>query len=318
MIYNILRYYDKKRLETNIYKYIKKTPISKATYLSKFTNNNVSYKREDLQYSSMFNVRSACVQLLNLSNFDKKKGVAVYGYNNYTKGIMYMSNKLKIKSTIMLPHNTPRNIIHEINKYKYSLNKHNLNFDLIKNNSIDYNNIYVYKNINEGLEKKTVLDLLQDENIIVGNSSIAYEILHDYKKIDKIFVPMLNGNLMAGILVGIKNFSPKTKVIGVLYDDITIHDDEDDEERRPGILSSSNNVISNNAFDLCNVYLDDIIKVDIHDIDNAIDIIYNDTNVVVKPNGALSAAGIYKYTKMNNIQNENIIGFTNNTNYICF
>jgi len=305
MVTNIFKYYDKLRMNKDIYKYIKKTPITNAKYLSKFTNNNVLYKREDLQITSMFNVRGVCMRLLNLSDKNKKNGIAVYGYNNYIKSLIYMSNQLKIKSTIMLPKNVSRSVIHDINKYKSSIfYKHGDNTE-----ELDYNDIYLYDRLRtslEGLNKKVVFDFYNDNYIIAGNSNIAYEILMDYKNINMIFVPMICGNLAAGILVGIKNLYPKIKVIGVLYNDLTLNDDE------------SNRKVSSMAYEICTTYLDDIIKVDIHDIDNAIEMIYNDTNVVVKPNGALSVSGLYKYTKMNNIQNQNIIAITNNTNYICY
>lgn len=296
MLYNILRYYDKLRMNTNIYKYIKKTPITQSLYLSKLTNNNILYKREDLQYSSMFNVRGACMKLLNLSKKEKDKGVAIYGYNDYTKGFMFMSNKLNINLTVMMPKNTPKKIIHDINKYNKKLNPYGDNKNV-------YNNIYLYKSLHEG-NKKTI-DIYNNQYIISGNSTIAYEILMEYKNINKIFVPITNGNLVAGILVGIKNLYPNIKVIGVLYENYNLNKD-------------NNHIIANFAYDICSEYLDDLVKVDICDIEYAIEIIYNDTNVVVNPNGALSTAGIYKYVKDNNIINENIISITNNTNYICF
>lgn len=296
MIYNILRHYDKLRMNTNIYKYIKKTPITQSLYLSKLTNNNILYKREDLQFSTMFNVRGACMKLLNMSKKEKDKGLAVYGYNDYTKGFMYMANQLNIDLTIMMPQNTPKKIIHEINKYNEKLNPYNENKNF-------YNNVYLYKSLHEG--NKTKIDIYNNQYIISGNSTIAYEILMDYKDIDKIFVPITNGNLAAGVLVGIKHLYPNIKVIGVIYENFITNNDE-------------NYIISNFAYEICNTYLDDLIKVDICDIDYAIEIIYNDTNVVVKPNGALSTAGIYKYIKNNNITNENIFSITNNTNYICF
>ena len=166
MNHNIFRYYNKLRMSTNIYKYIKKTPITQSLYLSKFTNNNVLYKREDLQVSSTHNTRGVCMRLLNLSVKDKKNGVAVYGYNNYTKGIIYMSNQLKINTTIMLPNNTPRSIIHEINNLRKQIEKYK--------DGPSYSNIYIYKKLYDGLNKKVVFDLLNDHYIIAGNSTIAY------------------------------------------------------------------------------------------------------------------------------------------------
>lgn len=293
MLYNILRYYDKLRMSTNIYKYIRKTPITPSIYLSKLTNNNILYKREDLQYSSLLNVRGACMKLLNLSKKEKDKGVAIYGYNEYTKGFMYMSDQLNINLTVMMPKNTPKKIIHDINKYNEKINPYG--------NKNVYNNVYLYKSLHEGNKQK--IDIYNNQYIISGNSTIAYEILMEYKDINKIFVPITNGNLVAGILVGIKNLYPNIKVIGVVYEDYDLNKDH---------------IIANFAYDICSEYLDDIVKVDVCDIEHAIEIIYNDTNTVVKPNGALSTAGIYKYVKKNNITNENIISITNNTNYICF
>lgn len=69
----MFKYYDKLRLESNIYKFVKNTPITHGYNLSKLTNNNILYKREDLQSIHSFKIRGASLKINSLSENYKKK-----------------------------------------------------------------------------------------------------------------------------------------------------------------------------------------------------------------------------------------------------
>ena len=49
-----LQYFNKLRIQSNIYNIVHKTPITHGYFLSKLTNNNILYKREDMQTINSF------------------------------------------------------------------------------------------------------------------------------------------------------------------------------------------------------------------------------------------------------------------------
>jgi threonine dehydratase len=61
-------------------------------------------------------------------------------------------------------------------------------------------------------------------------------------------------------------------------------------------------------FFLCKKYVDEIITVNTDEICAAIQAIYEETRSIVEPSGALSLAGITKYTDLNSIKNKTYVG----------
>ena len=51
-------------------------------------------------------------------------------------------------------------------------------------------------------------------DVILGNSSCAYEFIEDYPNLDFIFSPIGGGGLIAGTSLAIDSYSDKCKVIG--------------------------------------------------------------------------------------------------------
>ena len=158
MLYNILKYYDKLRMHSNIYKYVKRTPLTYANQLSNITNNNIYYKREDMQNNYSFNIRGSCMKLMSLTDLEKKNGIVVYGTNNYVISILYLANIMNINTTIMLQKDTQKSIIYEITKF---IEYNNTNY-INKENNI---NIYLYDSISEIQKNKTIIDIYNDDNI---------------------------------------------------------------------------------------------------------------------------------------------------------
>lgn len=289
MYTNFFRYYDKIRTIYNIYDYVINTPITYGYKLSKLTKNNILYKREDFQYTHSFEIRGACIKLKSLSENNKKKGIILSSTGNFAQGVAFISNRLKIKSTIIMPINTPINIIDDIKIFGQNY----VNIILYGNNYIES-----YNKANEISynQSQLLISSFDDPYIIAGNSTIGYEIWRDYKNVDKIFVPIKSGRCIAGIAISIKYLNPNIKIIGVL-------------------LNDSNKLQITYLDDIHNHFVDDIITVNNDEIYEAIKIGYNDTRVLFESEGGLSIAGIYKYTKMHNTTDKNIVAILSGANY---
>jgi threonine dehydratase len=316
MFNNTFRYFDKLRLNgNNIYKYVKYTPITHGYNISKITNNNILYKREDMQITNSFNIRGACLKINSLNRNIVKNGLIVASTGNHAQAIAYLSNILKIHSTILMPKHTPKIKINSVNNFGNKYTKVILYGDC-------YNDCYDKILHDNKFLNKTIIQAFDDNYIIAGNSTIGYEIYREYKNINKIFVPIGGGGCIAGIAVAIKYLDPNIKIIGVqaensasMYESI----------KQKKIISLDNidkfidgcaiKTVGNITYDLCKQYIDDIIIVNNDEIKDAIKIGYNDTRVLLEPAGALSIAGIKKYTNQNNINNENIVAILSGANF---
>jgi threonine dehydratase len=280
-----------------------------------WVNNNVLYKREDMQIINSFKIRGACLKVNSLSEDEIKNGLVISSAGNHAQAMAYLSNELNINTTIVMPRNTPEIKVNSV--YNFG----NKNVEIILHGNT-YDDAYKKALKISNSKNKTLIHPFNDEYIIAGNSTIAYEILKDYKNINKIFVPIGGGGCISGIAVGIKNINPKIKVIGVesinaagMYESI--------KQNKVVTLDKIDTFVDGCAvkrvgyltYNICKEFVDEIITVENDEIYNAINIAYNDTRVLLEPAGALSIAGIYKYTKENKISNENIIAILSGANY---
>lgn len=311
---NILRYFDKLRIQSNIYNIVNKTPITYGHNLSKLTNNNILYKREDMQLIHSFKIRGTCLKINSLSEKYKQIGLVTASAGNHAQGVAYISNKLRIHSSVVIPCNTPQIKIESI-----------INFGGKYTNIILHGESYE-DSFNKALEikitkMKTMIHPFDDEYIIAGNSTMAYEIWNDYKNIDMIFVPIGGGGCIAGIIVGIKNLNPNIKIIGVEAENASGMT-ESIKQNKVVLLDKIDTFADGCAikkvgeltYSICKEYVDDIIIVNNNEISNAIKLGFDETRVLLEPSGALSIAGIYKYTNLNKIYNQNIIGILTGAN----
>lgn len=267
---NTLRYFDKLRMESNIYNIVNKTPITHGHFLSKLTNNNILYKREDMQTIHSFKIRGACLKINSLTHMSKQIGLVTASAGNHAQGVAFISNKLKIHSTIVMPYHTPK-----------------IKIDSVINFGGDYINIILHGNsyddsYNKALEikmyeNKTMIHPFDDVHTIAGNSTISYEIWNDYKNIDKIFVPIGGGGCIAGIAVGMKNLNPNIKIIGVEAENAagmteSIKQNKVAELDKIDVFADGCAVkkVGELTYSICKEYVDDIIIVNNNEISNAI------------------------------------------------
>lgn len=293
---------------TQIYNIVKKTPCTRSNLLSKKYNNNIYYKREDLQKIFSFKIRGAYNNILN-NNINKK--IYACSSGNHGQGVALVGKKLNLNTNIIMPKNTP--------KIKYD-NIKNLGGDIILyGNTFDEAKTYCDNlvNLNDGI----LIHPFNNKYTIAGQGTIGLELITQINNIDYIFCPIGGGGLISGITIYIKNLFPNIKIIGV--------QNKGSESMKISIDSNKiikyNNIdtfvdgtavseVGNLTFDIVNNYVDDIIIVDKDCIKSTIIEIFNDIRVIPEPAGCLSTAGMIKYVNENKIKNKNIINIISGAN----
>lgn len=299
---------------SDIYKYVKVTPLTLANKLSKLTCNNIYLKREDMQDIFSFKIRGAANKINSLTDEEKSNGLVAASAGNHAQAIAFLSNQNKINSIIVMPEITPQIKIDSVKSFgkKYvDVVLHGTNYDesYLLAKTIEFNN------------NKTLIKPFDDKYIISGNGTIAKELIESKLQMDKIFVPCGGGGLLAGIAVYIKSINPEIKIIGVEHNEssgmtTSLINNEITSLTKMGVFADGSAVktVGDETFKLCNEYVDDMITVSTSEICEAIKFGFDDTRVILEPAGALSLAGIYKYTKRNNIKNETIVAITSGAN----
>tara|TARA_B100000214_G_scaffold370223_1_gene344509 strand:- start:1464 stop:2468 length:1005 start_codon:yes stop_codon:yes gene_type:complete len=290
-------------LYSNIYKYLKKTPLHQSRVLG----DNVFLKREDLQPTFSFYIRGVLNQLLNE---DIKKPLITSSVGSRGLCLSYASSLLKKESVIFMPQNTPKERVEMVNFFDSKIFLHGETTNSCQKMMEEYAHA----------NDMTIVGTHSNEDVIAGCGTIALEILREKKDVDAIFVPVGGGSLISGICYNVKAMFPNVKVYGVEYEKQNILYDSLmsgylKEHPDPGLFGISVSKIDQSTFDICNEYLDDIVLVNKRDIESSIIDCFKDTRTVIEPHGILSVSGLKK-TKLEKKNIVCIISDAGNVN--CF
>ena len=277
-----------------------KTPLIKNLRLSKKFNANIFIKREDLQESRSFKIRGAYHKINNLSEKQKNIGIICASAGNHAQGVAYTCNKLKINGDIFLPENTPNQKIERIKYFasKYcNIHLYGGNFDQCLNRSLEFAKD----------NHKTFIHPYNDSEIILGQSTIASEIKHQFGTPD-IIVSTIGGG---GLISGIANYFKNTcKIIGVepescpsMYNSIYHNKIIYTKPNNNFVDGATVPLIGDIPFDICRKYVDEIYNASNGQICKEILNLYKNDGIISEPAGALPFTILDRI----NIINKNVV-----------
>ena len=297
-----------KALSNNIYEVATKTPLEKAKLLSADLQNNILFKREELQPTFSFKVRGAISKINSLPRNTLELGVIASSAGNHGLGVALAAKTKNISATIVVPKNA--------SKQKISLIR-NLGANVILHGEYYDDAEKLAKKISKD-KKITFIHPFNDLEVIAGQGTIALELFQQHpKKIDYVFVAIGGGGLISGISSISKIISPNTQIIGIqphgcsaMFDSIKkkkIITLKEINQFADGVATKK---VGNLTFKITSKLVDKIITVSNDEICSAIKDFYAENRTILEPSGALSIAGIKKFVNVNNIKNKTCICIT--------
>ncbi len=290
-------------LSSNIYDLAQVTPLQKMEKLSERLNNKIFIKREDRQPVHSFKLRGAFAMIANLSKAQKEAGVIAASAGNHAQGVALSAKHLGLRALIVMPQNTPTIKVDAVRGFGGEVLLFGANFDEAKAKALE---------LSQELNM-TFIHPFDAPAVIAGQGTIGMELVQQRSDLDRIFVPVGGGGLIAGIAVLVKQLLPNIKVIGVeskdsacLYHALKAGKPVDLE--RVGLFADGIAVkrIGDETFRICQQYVDEVVLVDNDEICAALKDIFENVRAVAEPSGATSLAGLKKYVKANNIEDENL------------
>ncbi|PPI87735.1 threonine ammonia-lyase, biosynthetic [Candidatus Pantoea edessiphila] len=299
-------------LRSPVYEITKTTPLQKMEKLSLKFKNIILVKREDYQPVHSFKLRGAYSMIVGLNKAQKLRGVITASAGNHAQGVAYSADKLGIKSLIVMPKATVDIKVEAVHSFGGKVILYGNNFDEAKSEALILAEQYGY----------TFIPPFDHPAIIAGQATLAMELLQQDAHIDRVFVPVGGGGLLAGIIVLLKQLIPQIKIIAVESEDsaclkaalkvghpVNLH--------HVGLFADGVAVkcIGIETFRLCQQYLlDDIITVDNDAICAAMKDLFEDMRAIAEPSGALALAGMKKYIQQYNIKNERLVHILSGAN----
>ena len=303
--------YLRRILLAPIYDVVVETELTPLTKLSTRLDNQIYLKREDQQPVHSFKLRGAYNKLSTLSEAECIHGVIAASAGNHAQGLALAANKLGIKATIVMPKTTPDIKIDNVRRFGGEVRLVGNSFNEAQEASIKY----------AEAENKTLIHPFDDVDVIVGQGTVAKELLQQLPNADVVFVPVGGGGLLAGMSVYLKQLSPNTKIIGVEAEDsaclkAALAAGKPVDLPQVGLFADGVAVkrIGENTFSLIERYCDEVITVTTDEICASIKDIFEQTRVISEPAGALSLAGLQKYCAVNEITGQSLVAILSGAN----
>jgi threonine dehydratase len=282
--------------EKRLQRVIKKTELIESPVFSNECENRVFIKPENLQVTGAFKIRGAFNKLSQLSDAEKSRGVIASSAGNHAQGIGYAAQLLDIKATVVMPATTPIIKVEATRNYGADVVLYGDSYDeaykKARELEAEHNYVFVHP--------------FDDLGVIIGQGTVALEILNELEDVDEILVPIGGGGLASGVAFAAKMLKPTIRIIGVepegaccikeslINNEVTELDKVDTiadgaAVKRPGTLT----------FEFIKEFVDEVITVSDFDIAEAILLLIEKHKMITEGAGALSLAGLKKLSSKN-------------------
>ena len=268
-----------------------KTGLIESQFFSREYGNRVFLKPENFQVTGSFKIRGAYYKISKLSEEEKSRGVIAASAGNHAQGVGYAAQMLGVKATIVMPETTPIIKVEATKKFGVQVVLHGDTYDdaCRKARELEEENGYVF------------VHPFDDIDVIVGQGTVAPEVLKELEDVDKILVPVGGGGLISGIAMAAKMLKPGIKIIGVEPEGaccIARSLDENKVTELKKVDTMADGVAVKKpgdlTFEVIKEFVDEVVTVSDSDILEAILLLMERHKMITEGAGALSVAGLKK------------------------
>jgi threonine dehydratase len=185
-----------------------RTPLVPSQSLSARIGGEVRLKLETLQDTGAFKVRGAANAVLSLSDDARARGIVTYSTGNHGRAVAYVARRVGSPATVCVSRQVTPGKIAALEATGCCMR--------IEGSSQDE-----AAKVAEALEAQeglSVIDPINDADVIAGHGTIGLELLEDAAELDTVVVPLSGGGLISGIALAIKSANPDCRVVGVSMD----------------------------------------------------------------------------------------------------
>ncbi len=267
-----------------------RTPVMKSSTIDRMIGGSLFFKCENLQRGGAFKFRGAFNTLSQLSDNERQRGVIAHSSGNHAQALSLAGRTLGIGVTIVMPSDSSKVKINATKSYGA--------------------NVVFCEPTLEGRETTTqelidkhgflLIHPYNDERIIAGAGTAAYELIQEVGDLDYIFAPVGGGGLLSGTAIATKGLSPHARVVGAeptnaddAYRSLTSGElllSVDPNTIADGLKTS----LGTKTFPIIMKNVDEITRVSEIEIVDAMRLLWERMKLVVEPSGAVSLAAALK------------------------
>jgi len=267
---------------------VNKTPVMTSRSLNTLLDAGVYFKCENFQRVGAFKFRGAYNALSLFTKEEKKQGVITHSSGNHAQAVALAASLLRIQATIVMPKGAPINKVNATKEYGAKV--------VFCDNTLEARTKTTEKLIEKN--KFILLHPYDNDNVINGQGTAAYELIKEIGDFDIIIAPLGGGGLLSGTALATRGLCPKARVFGV---EPSIADDALRSIKSGHIIPSTypNTIadglrtsICRRTFKILQKYVDHILTVSEMEIIDAMRFLWERMKIIVEPSGAVPLAAI--------------------------
>jgi threonine dehydratase len=266
------------------------TPFVASKTLSDITGAHVFLKFENLQFTASFKERGACNKLAQLTPEQSARGVIAMSAGNHAQGVAYHAQRLGLHAVIVMPRFTPGVKVERTRGFGAEIVLHGDTLDQARSHALAV----------AEQRQLTFVHPYDDAAIVVGQGTVALEMLQEVPDLDTLIVAVGGGGLIAGMATVAKALKPTIEVVGVqtvrfpaMFNAIKdTHLAQGASTIAEGIAVGTPGHI---PLDIIRRRVDDMVLVDEGDIEQALVMLLEVEKTLVEGAGAVGLAALLKY-----------------------
>ena len=283
--------------------YIHKTPILQSTLINEIADANIFFKCENFQKTGAYKMRGAANAIMLLSDEQRAKGVITHSSGNFAQALSLAAKSLGVKAHIVMPDNSPEVKKMAVKEYD----------GIIHTSEATLEDRQAKTNALIAETGATFIHPSNDINVIYGQGTAALELLLEEPSLNYLFTPVGGGGLIAGSSLSAHYFGNNCKVIGgepLEADDAyrsLLSGKIETNETANTIADGLRTQLGDVNFPIIREHVSEIIRVEEHEIINAMRLVWERMKIIIEPSSAVALAAVLKEKSRFKDQNIGII-----------
>ena len=265
------------------------TPLVETAGLSRLAGVPVWLKCELWQPMGAFKVRGAWTAITRLTDEARQKGILTHSSGNHGQAVAFVAQKLGLRAVIVMPRSAPQVKVDGVRRYggEIVFTEATTSARLAKAAEV------------QAAEGLTMVPPYDDPNIVLGQSTCAFEVLERAPEIRTFLVPIGGGGLLGGTCATAAVFAPEATIVGVEPEgaaklSAALAAGKPTPLEKTGSIADGLLPLSVGAltFEYIRPFVKEAARVSDQEIGEAVKYLYHEQGLRVEPSGAVGVAAL--------------------------
>ncbi|MGI8745562.1 MAG: pyridoxal-phosphate dependent enzyme [Bryobacteraceae bacterium] len=276
-----------KHAATRVARIAHRTPVLTSKTFNQLSSVDVFFKCENFQRGGAFKIRGAANFIYSIPKADLARGVVTFSSGNHAQAVAIAAQSVDAPAVIVMPEDAPKAKVAATRGYGATI--------------VTYNRLKEDREaIGDRIAKETGATIVPPYNhwwTILGQSTVASELLEEVSDLDALVVCIGGGGLISGCALAAKALRPEIRIFGVepeLANDTYLSfragariEIAPPETIADGLRAQSPGDLT---FAVIQQNVEDVILVSEREIRETMQFFFSRMKIVVEPSGAVAAA----------------------------